>query len=386
MKIMFTLTPAFNPNAGGVQRTTYKLGRFFTEQGLDVSYYSLANAGHVPVEYGQLFTAPASGSNQNPVNIQDLERVLQQVKPQIVINQMPYERELTQALADHKTVVGYTLLGCLRNSLFSVKNNIIQTAEQLFPARLIPFLNHQLGRWILLQLHRFKHRRSLQFILDRHDKFILLAPPNREELAYFVGDYQADKVLSIPNSIPGVATKNLHKEKIILHVGRLNIPQKRSDLLLDFWEKACPELPEWRFVIVGDGPFYGTMVSEIKKRGLPRLQLVGYQRPEPYYEQAAVFIMSSAYEGFPNVLLEAQSFGAVPLAFANYAALLWIVNDGKDAVLSQPFDTTQMAHQVIQLIGDSGRLAQMQQAAKENAAKFTIEKVGQMWLKLFQAL
>ena len=70
MKIFFTLTPAFDPNAGGVQRTTFKLGKYFSEKGLDIYYYSLAKTGHVEVRNGTLYTAPETGCHKNPSNTQ----------------------------------------------------------------------------------------------------------------------------------------------------------------------------------------------------------------------------------------------------------------------------------------------------------------------------
>ena len=55
MRILFTMTPAFKPEEGGVQRTTFKLGKYFTKQGMDVSYYSTADKGHIRAEYGTLY-------------------------------------------------------------------------------------------------------------------------------------------------------------------------------------------------------------------------------------------------------------------------------------------------------------------------------------------
>src|SRR5690554_2195271 len=123
MKILFTMTPAFNPNDGGVQRTTYKLGKYFTEQGIEVSYFSTNEKGHVAVEYGTLYHATEEGGQSNSQNIGYLKRVVKEISPTFVINQMPYETNLTNALAALKEEVSFTLLGCLRNSLFNFKSN-----------------------------------------------------------------------------------------------------------------------------------------------------------------------------------------------------------------------------------------------------------------------
>src|SRR5690554_6876843 len=102
MKILFTMTPAFDPNAGGVQRTTYKLGKYFAEQGIEVYYFSTDYEGHVAVEYGTLYHAVEDGGQSNSQNIDNLKRVVKEISPTFVINQMPYETNLTNALAELK--------------------------------------------------------------------------------------------------------------------------------------------------------------------------------------------------------------------------------------------------------------------------------------------
>ena len=386
MTILFTLTPAFNPNDGGVQRTTYKLGKYFTEQGLKVFYFSFKSQGHVLSEYGKLYHSVKEGGANNPENISQYKKDILKIRPDVIINQMPYEASIRRVLINLRKEHNFILLGCLRNSLFSVKNNLEAKVTEALPKWLVPLVNHRIGRWFLFQLHYYKHRKALKAILDTHDKYILLAPPNQDELAFFVGDYQKYKVLAIPNSIPEVYHEKLEKEKIILHVGRLNIPQKRSDLLFSFWQTAHQLLPDWRFIVVGDGPYMQELTEKIQQEKLPRISLEGYQQPESYYQNASIFMMPSAYEGFPNVILEAQSFGLVPIAFSSYPALSWIVADQKDALLSPPFEIDHMVANVVKLTGDQQQLNIMSKAALSNAEQFTIEKVGQQWIALFEEL
>lgn len=386
MRILFTMTPAFNPNDGGVQRTTYKLGKYFTEQGIEVSYFSTRHKGHVNAEFGTLYHAKVDGGQSNSIIIDYLKHVVKEVSPTFVINQMPYETNLTNALAQLKSEMGFTLLGCLRNSLFNFKNNVRDRMMQMMPTPIFKMMDNQLGLKIVQKRHRIKHKKDLVEILDKHDRFILLAPPNRVELEHFVGDYKNEKVLAIPNSIPEIYQGTEPKEKIVLHVGRLNIPQKRSDLLLDFWENCYKQLPDWKFVIVGDGPYKQELENDLKKRKLDRVYLEGYQQPESYYRKAAVFMMPSAYEGFPNTILEAQSFGCLPLAYNSYLALDWIVNHNIDACLIPPFDSKKMASELVSIIENSNKLETMQVAAKLNAGRFTIEEVGKLWLTLFKEI
>lgn len=386
MKVLFTLINPLHPNGGGVQRTTCKLGKHFTENGLEVSYYSTAQNGHADIEYGKLYHADAPGGVNNEANMQRLTALLKDWRPDIIINQMPYERPLTDTLAKHKGELGYVLIGCLRNSLFSVINNIQDAAKNVVPRAMLPFVRNKVGTYLMTQHHRRNHAGYLRHILDQHDKYVLLAPPNREEMNYFIGDYKSDKVLAIPNNIPSVLSKVPKKEKIILHVGGIGVAQKRSDLLLPFWEACYEKLPDWEFVIVGDGPLLPVIKEKIEQRKIPRVRLEGRRAPESYYKRAAIFMMPSSYEGFPNTILEAQSHACAVLAFNSYVALNWIVNDGKDALLSRPFDSDQMAQQTVNLVNDENKLRNMQEQALKNASRFTIDRVGKEWFKLFDQL
>jgi len=386
MKVLFTMTPAFDPNEGGVQRTTFKLGKYFTEKGIDVAYFSTSSTGHVEVDYGILFHGQYANGSNNLKNIEELKKILNSFQPDFVINQMPYEKKIREVLFQNKNKQDYFLLGCLRNSLFNFTSNARDRMEQMMPSTVFKTMDNSFGISIIKKRHRIKHRKDLKNIIDKHDKFILLAPPNRKELNYFVGTYKKEKVISIPNSIPKVFKNIKQKEKIILHVGRLNVKQKRSDLLLGFWEQVYAELPDWKFLIIGDGPYYESLEKDIQRKKLPRIELLGYQKPEPYYKKSTFFMMPSAYEGFPNTILEAQSHGCIPFAFDSYAALSWIVNDKKDSILSPAFETKHMAENLIRIAKDQHLKNKMIQASFENAERFTIDKVGQIWLDLFKNL
>lgn len=379
------MRPAFNPNDGGVQRTTFKLGKKFTELGHEVFYFSLSHNGHINPDSGTLYHANSPGTSKNTANIEELKKVVRTIDPDFVINQMPYEFEMSEALNALRSSQKFTLFGCLRNSLFSVKNNLRETAQQVLPKVFFKLLDHKLGHYLLLQAHRFKHRGQLRKILDLHDKFILLAPPNNDELRFFVGSYKNDKTLVIPNSIPAISTSGISEEKLLLHVGRLNIPQKRSDLLLPVWKLICDEVPDWQFAIVGDGPYYDHMQRVILDQQIPRVTMHGYQKPEAWYEKAPIFMMTSAFEGFPNVLLEAQSFGCVAVAFNSYDAIDWIVNHKEDALLIEPYDTKAMAKSILSLIENSDKRNEMAINSKKNASQFVINNVALKWQELFES-
>lgn len=169
MKILFTFTPAFDPNSGGVQRTTWKLGKYFTENGYTTGYYSFAQKDHVAVEYGELFHTKESGGTANKKNIDHLKSIIYQFDPDFVINQMPYAKEIGYTLANLKRELNFVALGCLRNSLFNFKNNARATSQRILPSSLFKVLDNPVGIKLIKINHWFKHRYKLRRILQQHD-------------------------------------------------------------------------------------------------------------------------------------------------------------------------------------------------------------------------
>lgn len=386
-RILIVLTPAFNRNKGGVQRITYNLGVYFEENGLDVGYFSFATNGHVTPTSGQLFHAHYNGGCAKVENGMALHESIKDFKPSIVINQMPYERSLRVTLQSAKLEYNFKLIACIHNSLFAFTSNIRDILRRKAPFPFLqPFFSSLFVTFISKLWHNKKHGRALKSIVDVHDKVLLYTPPNFEEFIYFVGNYKPQKIGYMPNPFSGIARKFREREKVILHVGRINIAQKRSDLLLEFWEYCYRMMDDWRFVIIGDGPYFEILAAELERRNLPRVELLGFRDPNSYYQIASFFMMPSAFEGFPNTILEAHSHGLPVLAFDSYKALSWIVNDGEDALLTKPFDVKLLAHQAIKLTNDSEGLQSMQVKARKNSKRFTIDKVGKQWLQLFDEL
>lgn len=388
MKILFVQTPAFAVHASGVPRVTYNLGKYFSRNGLEVAYFTFENKENEKAEYGELFHASAEGSCENSINIKDLENCIKQFKPNRVINQMPYEFKISEALSDLKNNYNFKLIACIHNTLFSFKDNVSDIVRRSLPRPINHVMASKTMTKIPLAYHKIRHRKSLISILNLHDLLLLYTPANLEELKYFVNPKQLEKfnIDFMPNPVLSLRTSVPKKEKTILHLGRLNIQQKRSDLLVDFWEKVYKELPDWNFKIVGNGPYYDTLKSEITKRKLTRIHLLGYQKPETYYEEAAMFMMPSAYEGLPHTIIESQSFGCPVLAFDSFASLKYIVDDHKNAFIIPPFNINKMAEHCIKMAKNHKLLEEMQESALLSAQRFHIDKVGNQWFEMLNKI
>ena len=120
-KILIILTRPFDPNAGGVQRSTFKMSSYFKRHGHQTHVYSYQEKGHAVQDVAELHTASLPGRHKTQANNSKLQQLIINIKPDVVINQMPYEIEIGKALASIHKKQKFLLLSCLRNTLFVVK-------------------------------------------------------------------------------------------------------------------------------------------------------------------------------------------------------------------------------------------------------------------------
>lgn len=218
------------------------------------------------------------------------------------------------------------------------------------------------------------------------DKFVLLSEkffPNFLPAKFF-----PKKVCAIPNPASfGVEGAVLGaKQKELLFVGRLENGQKRVDLLLKIWEKLEGYFPDWCLRIVGDGPSAEMLRRLALKCGLKRVFFEGRRDPIPFYRDAAIFCMTSAFEGWGMTLVEASAFGCVPVAFDSYASVSDIISHGNNGILVPAFDCEKYATELSALMCDSDLRNRMGVAALDRIRDFAPEKIADRWETLFSEM
>ncbi|MCI6861885.1 MAG: glycosyltransferase, partial [Prevotella sp.] len=104
------------------------------------------------------------------------------------------------------------------------------------------------------------------------------------------------------------------------------------------------------------------------------------------YEEASIYALSSRFEGFPMVLLEAASMSLPIVAFDCKTGPNEIIEDGKTGFLVEPENVEQFAEKLMILMKDDELRAEMGRKAFESSKRFTIDKIVSCWAELLKRL
>ena len=235
------------------------------------------------------------------------------------------------------------------------------------------------GIWALLDYCRSKLD---EVTVKKFDRFVVLT---YEDMHYW-GNLPNIEV--IPNSLPFQLNEMaLLENKKIIAVGRYAY-QKGFDLLIESWAIVNKTYPDWKLDIVGEGELQPELAQQIKEKGLleSAALIPATKRIEEVYLQASVLVMSSRYEGFGMVLLEAQSLGVPVISFACKCGPKDIITQGIDGFLVFEQDVQTLASKIMKLIKDEALRKLMGQAAKQNSKRFSESKILPKWEILFESL
>jgi glycosyltransferase involved in cell wall biosynthesis len=187
------------------------------------------------------------------------------------------------------------------------------------------------------------------------------------------------RVIQNPVDLPEPAARN-DVCRTLVAVGRLE-NQKGFDLLLPAFAKVAGDHPDWRLVIWGEGTLRARLEALRDSLGLAdRVQLPGLtEHPGQWVEEAAMFVLSSRFESFGNVVTEAMAAGLPVLVTDCPWGPGEIVQHDVDGWLVPPEDVAALAQGLDKLMADGQLRARLAAAAQRNVRRFGRESVMAMW-------
>lgn len=220
--------------------------------------------------------------------------------------------------------------------------------------------------------------------LKKLDKYILLNETMQED---FLKHYNFGNtcIIENPNRING--KKSDLNNKVVIAVGRMT-EQKNFETLINMWSDIKEKNINWTLRIIGDGPLREELLNQIKKLNLEDvIELKSFNSNiENEYYKADILAMTSIYEGFGLVLVEAQSCGLPTIAFDCPTGPRNIINDGIDGYLIENGDAKQFIKKLDDLMNNSEMKFKMGKNAIENSKRFDVETITEKWIKLFNEI
>ncbi len=172
---------------------------------------------------------------------------------------------------------------------------------------------------------------------------------------------------------------NLPKDKInLISVGRL-VSQKGFDILIDTLKQLDDR---FYLTILGEGDDRDDLQKQIDSLGLnDKIKLSGFtNNPYLYMKRCNLFILSSRYEGLPNVVLEANACGKACVAFDMPGGTAEIIEEKKTGILVKKFEDISLADAIYEAIESDFDSFYIKEYCNKN---FNVSKIVQQYEAVF---
>ena len=259
--------------------------------------------------------------------------------------------------------------------LIATRPGLNLIAAQLSPPGMITIGEEHMH----LRHHARPLRKSMRRLYPRLDAFAVLTEGTlREYEQKLDGDL---KLALIPNSVRDLGGEPADVEsKTVLAAGRL-VAQKGFDYLIPAFAQVAATHPDWRLKICGRGKLRARLEGMIADYGLeevvelaPPAEDMGRE-----LESASIFALSSRFEGFPLMLLEAMSKGMAVVSFDCPTGPADLIDHGRNGLLAAPRDADAFARALLEMVEDEDLRRRCAAAAIETARGYRMESVGPLW-------
>lgn len=325
---------------GGAERAMLNLARGFIARNLKVDLILARAEGSYISQVPDEIRVVDLKSQSMPKSIPALIQYLQQEQPKNLISTLHYPGEIA-LWAKRFSGVSTRIIVCEQNNLSQEAKRIPQLSVRLTPI-------------------------AAKLFYPWADGIVAVSQGVAEDLAK-VTNLPLENIAVIYNPVvtPELFSKakepvnhpwfNPGEPPVILGVGRL-CPQKDFPTLIRAFAQIR-QLQPARLMILGDGKEESQLKILIAELGLQNdVAMPGFvENPYSYMAQATVFVLSSAWEGFGNVLAEALAVGTPVVSTNCESGPPEILADGKYGFLTPVGDSQAMAEAILQVLSGNAK-------------------------------
>lgn len=295
-----------------------------------------------------------------------------------------YKSKVEQYLYNNPTDIAISMyFGAEHKFLPLLKDGSKKILEYHFHFDITPLSKKLKAKWKLNNLRSKYQTWLFQKTLNKYDRIVVLTEQDEKEWEVYFSN-----VINIPNPItiqPIIADPKIKK---VLAVGRYTY-QKGLNYLIDAWALIAKDFPEWALDIYGSGELENDLKIQIKKLNIENSVNLCLPRKDinNVFSQHSVFALSSRFEGFPLVLIEALSCGLAPVAFECKNGPKQMMGDSKlKDFLVEPFNVEQFAEKLKIVMENETLREEIAEEALTISKRYELESIMNIWEKTFISL
>jgi glycosyltransferase involved in cell wall biosynthesis len=233
-----------------------------------------------------------------------------------------------------------------------------------------------------LKLHYWYHAIGRTVQSWRYDRIFLLTQKDKKE--NYPHNNKFD-VVPNPLTIDSPQYSDAPRSKTVIFVGRLSY-EKNLPALLRIWSKT--DRQGWILKIVGDGEERELLQRYAETLNISdSVEFVGWvENPIPIMYDASLLCLTSLYEGFALVLIEAMAAGLPVISYDLSYGPSDIIEDGVNGFLIKNHDEQGFADKLSQLFSHREQLSDMSRTAYAVSDRFSVDEITDIWIKKYTEL
>lgn len=377
MKIFYIYTALVTK--GGADRVIAEKASWLAEHGNEIAIVTDTQLGREPVfplspkvklidlaidfskEYGHSF----------PVRIWMYYKLMRQ-----------YRKKMTVLLMSEHPDVVISTLGRDISFITKIKDGSKKIGEAHTTKHFIRNFHLLENKNFLLKFLTKYFRWNMDRQVKRLDALVVLTNQDKEDWGHLLPVYV------IPNSYPFYPeTPSTCENKQAIIVGRYN-SAKGYNYLIDAWRDVYKKYPDWIINIFGSGEYEDKVRKQINDYGLQDVIIMN--NPTDHimeeYLKSSIYVMSSVFEGFAMVLLEAMACGLPCVSFDCPYGPRNVITDGEDGFLVDYLNSKALADSICKLIENEALRKQMGKNGRNNVLRYSRENIMPQWISLFESI